>query len=189
MAKAILGEIEDLLFSAQREATEMQSKDDEPLDPSLHVPRDLQKIRTVFKKFVQKRKKEAVVAVQSLKWAFYKKEHFESFVIEISGLVESLEQLFPSEDNKQMLRELSDEECKEIGKTNLKSLKPIVEGLDPWLEEAVEVEFQKKAAGETTYNINQSHIKGHATGVHHGDVNGQIIGKGARTTQNFAGTN
>ncbi|KAK8255147.1 prion-inhibition and propagation-domain-containing protein [Phyllosticta capitalensis] len=187
-AKQVLEEIEDMLYSAQREAQEMEEKEckgEVPLDPNSHVPRDLQKIRGVFKKFLEKRKQQAVKAVESLKWAFYKKEHFETFITDINGLIKTLEELFPAEENKAKLRELSSEECKAIGKTNLKSLKPIVKDCDPWLEEAVEAEFQKKASGETTYNINMSRIKGTATGVHNGNVNGQTIGDGSRTYNRF----
>ncbi|KAK8167969.1 prion-inhibition and propagation-domain-containing protein [Phyllosticta citrichinensis] len=182
-AKSILSDIEDLLYSAQREAKHIEEKmkgSDQILDPN-SIPRDLQKIRSKLHQFLHKRKIEAAKAYNGLKWAFYKKEQFEEFIKDISEHVAQLETLFPPEEHKKLVA-LSTEECKDIGKANLKSLKDVVQDTDPWLQKAVQDELEKNPGGDS-YTITMSHVTGIATGIHHGDVKGVSNGNG-NTTNN-----
>ncbi|KAK7632915.1 hypothetical protein BKA81DRAFT_347764 [Phyllosticta paracitricarpa] len=155
---------------------------DSHLDPNA-IPRDLQKIRSKLHQSVQKRNIEAVKAYDGLKWAFYKKEQLEEFIKDISEHVAQLETIFPPEEHKKLVA-LSTEECKDMGKTNLKSLKNFVQDIDPWLQKAVQNELEKKSGGES-YTITMSHVTGIATGIHHGDVKGVSNGNGNATNNSW----
>ncbi|KAL7928798.1 hypothetical protein V8C35DRAFT_284886 [Trichoderma chlorosporum] len=70
----------------------------------------------------------------------------------MSTLLTSLEDLLP-EDQKQQLRDPSNEECKGMNKPNLEDLKEIVEDCDPWLDDAVDEMLKfASSAGGTYYN-------------------------------------
>ncbi|KAK7522209.1 prion-inhibition and propagation-domain-containing protein [Phyllosticta citriasiana] len=184
-AKTILSDIEDLLYIAQREAKDIEEQmkgSNSLLDPNA-IPRDLQKIRSKLHQFLQKRNIEAVKAYDGLKWSFYKKEQFEEFIKDISEHVAQLETIFPPEEHKKLVA-LSTEECKDIGKTNLKSLKNVAQDTDPWLEKAVQDELKKKSGGES-YTITMSHVTGIGTEIHHGDVKGVSNGNGNTTDNNW----
>ncbi|KAI9932531.1 hypothetical protein ASPWEDRAFT_33430 [Aspergillus wentii DTO 134E9] len=183
--KTILGEIQDCLVKARREAEKLRKKLDlhgaEALDPESCLPIDLKKIRTRFMESLRKRKVQAVKVGESIKWVFYKKEHFDKFVANISELLDGLEKTIPEED-REKLRQLSDEECKGISKSNMEELKDIVEGCDPWLESSVD---EKLASGAGTV-INQSHNTGSTVGIHHGDNKGVSYGANSTQTNTFS---
>ncbi|CAD6446904.1 2446437b-6329-45ae-acbe-11b282087930-CDS [Sclerotinia trifoliorum] len=180
----ILEEIHDRLCKARREAEKVQKKLDgssaSTLDPETCIPQDLAKTRARFKIFLNKRKAQMSKAHEGLKWVFYKKEHFDKFVANISELIDGLESIMP-EGEREKLRLLSNEECKGISKANLEDLKDIVEGsgCDPWLESSVEEELNGRVVGTV---INQSGNTGSTVGIHNGDNKG--ISYGAKSRQN-----
>lgn len=177
----ILGQIQDRLLRAQREARRLQTKLDGasslPLDPESCLPTDLKKIRVRFMGFLGKRKSQASKVIEGIKWVFYKKEHFDKFVESICKLIEDLENIIP-ENDREKLRKLSDEECTGISKSNLEELKEVVEGCDPWLGSSVDEKLNNGGAGTV---INQSHNTGSTVGIHNGDNKG--ISYGANSNQ------
>ncbi|KAK5988308.1 Heterokaryon incompatibility s-like protein [Cladobotryum mycophilum] len=185
-AEEILGEIQDTIFKAQRDAKRMRTNLDmsseQPIDPDISVPSDLKKIRARLRECLRKRRARAATAADSLKWAFYKRAHFDKFVRDISALISDLENLFPK-DTQEKLAELSGEECKGIGKSNLEELKDVAQDCDPWLEKAAE-ETLINSSRAGTY-ITQSHNSGLVTGIHHGDVKGVSIGNNNKTSNNW----
>ncbi|KAI9642897.1 hypothetical protein NHQ30_008631 [Ciborinia camelliae] len=181
----ILGDIQSRLCMAQRDSKKLQAKLDangaQGLDPESCLSIDLKKIHNRFMTFLHKRKIQTTKAVESLKWIFYQKEHFEKFIVDISELIDGLENTMPEEDRKK-LRKLSDEECKGISKSNLEELKDIIDGCDPWLESSVHGALNARSSGTV---INQSHNTGHTVGIHNGDINrGNAYGH-ATTTNTF----
>lgn len=177
----ILNQIQDRLHKIGREANKLQKKLDvngsQALDPHSCLPPDLEKLRSRFLNSIRKRKAELIKANEGIKWVFYKKDQFDKFVTNISGLLDSLEQTIP-EDERPKLRVLSDEECKGISIANLEDLKDIVAGCDPWLESVID---EKLNASNASTVINQSHNTGSTVGIHHGDNKG--ISYGANSTQ------
>ncbi|KAK8218606.1 prion-inhibition and propagation-domain-containing protein [Phyllosticta capitalensis] len=181
----ILGSIKKILLRAQRDGANKLNPGDKPFDSDSDMPDDLKGIRTRLKECLKKRVVRAEVAVESFKWAFYKKAKLEDFIANITSLITALEAHL-SPDLEAKLRELSKDECKGIDKPDLQELQSIVEESDPWLKKAVGEQLENVPGG-ASYNINMSHIKGTATGVHNGDVNGQTIGDGSRTYNRFGG--
>ncbi|KAI1377245.1 prion-inhibition and propagation-domain-containing protein [Hypoxylon crocopeplum] len=183
----ILGAIQDTLTKAQRDAKKTKSKlslgGDRALDPELCMPNDLKKIRARLRECLRRRRVQVAKTVDSLKWVFYKRDHFQKFVTDMSALIQELENLL-SEDAREKLRELSNEECKGISKPNLEELKDIAQECDPWLEDAVDEKLEN-APGAGTY-ITQSYNTGMVTGIHKGDVNGVSNGNNNKTS-NFWG--
>ncbi|KAK8197662.1 prion-inhibition and propagation-domain-containing protein [Phyllosticta capitalensis] len=180
----ILKSIKKFLDRAQRDGDNKLNPGDKPFDSDSDMPDDLKGIRTKFKECLKKRVMRAEIAVESLKWAFYKKAKLEEFIGNITSLITALEaQLSPDLEAK--LRELSKEECTGIDKPDLQELRGIVEESDPWLQKAVGEQLEHVPGG-ASYNINQSHIKGTATGVHYGDVMGVSNGDG-NSTKNYWG--
>ncbi|KAK6952351.1 hypothetical protein Daesc_006887 [Daldinia eschscholtzii] len=181
-AYQILSSIQDTILSAQRHARRVEARlgmaDKKLLDPELHVPTDLKKIRLRFRECVRRWKAKAGKVVEATKWAFYQRDSFEKFTADMSSLISELENLFP-EETRQKLSELSKEECSGISKSNLEELKEIVEECDPWLESAVDEKLQS-GLGAGTY-ITQSHNTGMVTGIHRGDINGVSNGNNNKT--------
>ncbi|KAL6878571.1 prion-inhibition and propagation domain-containing protein [Trichoderma novae-zelandiae] len=169
-AISILIEIRATVTQAQRCAKKNKgSTVDQPLDPDASIAADLRGVHTRIKGFINRRTSQTTKAVDSMKWAFYKRDHFDRFIADVSYLTESLESLI-SEEDKAKLRELSSEECKGINKPNLEELKDIAQGCDPMMEDAAD-EALKNARGGGTY-FTQSHNTGIVTGVNHGKITG-----------------
>ncbi|KAI1458355.1 prion-inhibition and propagation-domain-containing protein [Annulohypoxylon moriforme] len=185
IVKAILGSIHDRLAKAFRDAQKLQrkiSKDDaQLLDPDSYMPMDLKKIRNRFKEFLQRRKAQTFKVVEGIKWAFYKKESFDKFIVSISELIDELEKILPEAD-RERLRKLSDEECKGISKSNLEELKEILDGCDPWLECSVDDKLNASGFGTV---INQSRNVGSTVGIHNGDNKGISYGPHSTQTNTF----
>ncbi|KAF7931552.1 uncharacterized protein EAE98_004288 [Botrytis deweyae] len=181
LSLAIPARMRDRLLSAQGEARRLQTKLDGksslPLDPESCLPTDLKKIRVRFMGFLGKRKCQASKVIEGIKWVFYKKDHFDKFVESICKLIDDLENIIP-ENDREKLRELSDEECMGISKSNLEELKEVVEGCDPWLGSSVDEKLNNSGAGTV---INQSHNTGSTVGIHNGDNKG--ISYGANSNQ------
>ncbi|KAK7744366.1 hypothetical protein SLS62_010221 [Diatrype stigma] len=178
----VLSELQHRLYRAQREARKFEKdaglKVPQGLNPEACMPMDLKKLRNRIKLSLSKRKAEASGAFESIKWVFYKKEHFDKFIASISELINDLEK-FIAEDTRGRLRKLSDEECKGIGKSYLEELKDIIEGCDPWLESSVDQRLGADGSGTV---INQSHNTGHTVGVHKGENKGNTYGGQATYT-------
>ncbi|KAI8956818.1 prion-inhibition and propagation-domain-containing protein [Daldinia sp. FL1419] len=178
----ILSAIQDTILSAQRQARRVETRlgaaDKKLLDPELHVPTDLKKIRVRFRECVRRWRAKAGKVIEATKWAFYQRVSFEKFVTDMSSLVSDLEGLFP-EDAQQKLSELSKEECNGISQANLEELKEIIEECDPWLEKAVDEKIQSGFSAGTY--ITQKHNTGMITGIHHGDINGVSNGNNNKT--------
>ncbi|KAM0453233.1 hypothetical protein ACHAPV_009027 [Trichoderma viride] len=169
----ILETIADILERAQDEAQRdnpaLDANAKQILDPESHVPRGMKRIRQKLQDCLRRRGFQATKAVNSVKWAFYKKEKFEGFMTSISALLTSLEDLFP-EDQKQQLRDLSNEECKGMNKPNLENLKEVVEDCDPWLDGAVDEILKNASNASSTYvNLWAHHNAGNVAGIHHGN--------------------
>jgi hypothetical protein len=183
--QVILEAIEETLDRAQRQAGKedhsFDVKNREILDPELHVPNGMKRIRQRLRASLRKREIQFMKVAGSVKWAFYKKEKFESFVAAISSLITNLEDLFP-EDQKQQLRDLSNEECKDMSRPNLEDLNEIAEDCDPWLKDAVEEKLKNASDGSGTYvNVSAPHNAGNVAGIHHGN-------NSTTTNNNYGGT-
>lgn len=180
-AHEILHVIHDTVTKAKRDSERDARKwnqDREPCDAKSCVPSDLKKIRMRFKACLRRRKVQMVKVTQSIQWVFYKKEHFEKFVMDMSSLMSNLESLF-LEDDRRKFHELSKEECVGMSKPNLEELKELVEGCDPLLEATVDENLQDLTCSGTY--ITQSYNSGMVTGIHKGDVNGVSNGNNNRT--------
>ncbi|KAK7698123.1 hypothetical protein SLS57_012534 [Botryosphaeria dothidea] len=183
--------IRDLFEAAEEKASEVESKTtlpkdslaDEPLDPETNMPNRLKRIHNSLLKWVDRRMTHINRAAVKTQWAFYKKDLFQKFVTDLADLMDQLEKLFP-EDTRQQLGSLSKEECAEMSKINLETLKEYVDDCDPWFISAVDEKLQNGPAAGT--NITQSHNVGQTTGIHNGDVNGVSNGNG-NTTTNYWG--
>ncbi|KAF7918342.1 hypothetical protein EAE99_008938 [Botrytis elliptica] len=139
------------------------------------------KIRVRFMGFLGKRKCQASKVIEGIKWVFYKKDHFDKFVESICKLIDDLENIIP-ENDREKLRELSDEECMGISKSNLEELKEVVEGCDPWLGSSVDEKLNNSGAGTV---INQSHNTGSTVGIHNGDNKGISYGADSNQLNTF----
>ncbi|KAE8151677.1 prion-inhibition and propagation-domain-containing protein [Aspergillus avenaceus] len=187
LIKSLLEGIYDRLHTAQREAGKIQRSlkpdgGEQPLDPETDLPDDLKKIRNRFITFLAKRKVQASKFFKSIKWVFYKKEHFDRFVRDISELIEGLEQAIP-ENDRQRLQQLSEEECRDISKAGLEELKSIVDECDPWLGKSVE---EALGAGVGAGNVfYMSRNRGHVVGIHHGDNKGVNYGDNGGLNNTF----
>ncbi|KAI2466062.1 hypothetical protein F4781DRAFT_434785 [Annulohypoxylon bovei var. microspora] len=93
--------------------------------------------------------------IKTIKWAFYKNDHFENFNTDMTALINELENIFSSEPD-------------------LEELKDMVEHFDPELEVAAD-ERLGAMSNMGTY-ITQPHITGMATWIYHGDIGG--VGNG-----------
>ncbi|KAJ4864308.1 prion-inhibition and propagation domain-containing protein [Trichoderma breve] len=122
----ILLEIRDTVAKAQRDARKIKngSSSDQLLDADACIPADLRGLHNRFKGLIGRRTSQTVKVVDGLKWAFYKRDHFDRFIADISSLTDNLEGLLPEVD-KQKLWKLSSDECKGINKPNLEELKDI----------------------------------------------------------------
>ncbi|KAL4915971.1 prion-inhibition and propagation-domain-containing protein [Aspergillus aurantiobrunneus] len=188
---ALLEEIHDRLHKARRESERESRKwqkdpsgrstGAQALDPEACLPTDLKKIRTRFTEFLRKRKARASSVVQGIKWVFYQKQQFDTFVANITELIDGLENII-REEERERFRQLSDAECKGISRSNLEELKLIVEGCDPWLETAVDTELESTRGGTI---INQSRNMGSTVGIHNGDNKGITYGPNSTQTNTF----
>ncbi|KAI9896269.1 hypothetical protein N3K66_008441 [Trichothecium roseum] len=176
---SVLQDIWRLLKSTGRRATSESNKqnggDDHQgnvLDPEVCMPSDLQMLRARFTGFCRRRRVQAQKGVDALRWVFYKKEQFSDFVGDISDLVDQLEQLL-SDEGREKLNELSQDECKGMSKASLKDLRDIVEGCDPWLSKSIETSLESRRSGTS---IHQSHNRGYTVGIHKGDNKGCLWG-------------
>lgn len=185
LVMSVLDGICDRLHKAKREADrfrkELGISGAQGLDPASCMPMDLMKIRNRIRESLNKRKVQASKAVECIKWVFYKKEHFDKFVVSISELIDGLEKLL-KDDVREKLLQLSHEECKGISKSNLEELKDIIDECDPWLQSSVEAHLNSRGA-ETV--INQSRNSGHVVGIHRGDNKGNSYGTNSQQTNTF----
>ena len=181
----ILEGISDRLVKTERQASAVRKKIDaagaQALDPESCLPMNLKKVRTRFTQFLRKRKAQTTKVIECLKWVFYKKEHFDKFIADMSELVDGLERLMP-EDDREKLAELSEEECGGISKANLEDLKEVIGGCDPWLETSVDKKLNASQAGTV---INQSYNTGSTVGIHKGHNKGISYGANSSQTNTF----
>jgi hypothetical protein len=182
--------IRDTVVKARRDATRMKTgltaNNTQPLEPETFMPPDLKGMRNRMIRILDKRRVQKNKIVDGIKWAFYKRDHFDKFITDVSSLTDELEKITPP-DSAERLQKISHEECKGLNKPNLEELREIAEGCDPWLESAVEkaLEMRQSAA---TYTIMQSYNTGMVTGVHNGrsDVKGISNGNNNTVNNNWA---
>ncbi|KAI6089768.1 prion-inhibition and propagation-domain-containing protein [Hypoxylon rubiginosum] len=185
-AEEILERMQAQVKTAQDEAQAMKPSlppsSDKVLDPELNISStDLKNIRKRFHDCVCKRKGQLKTAKNSLKWAFYKRHNFESFIATISKLVAELEDLLPQDDKEGKLRKLSQQECEgfdqaDFSKDNLAKLILIAEGCDPWLKATIKEILQRLYPSGTSVNQYDNHHNSMVTAYHYGAVNGAING-------------
>lgn len=190
LAKETLIAIRDTVVKARRDATRMKTgltpNISQPLEPDTLMPPDLKGMRNRMMRILDKRRVQKNKVVNGIKWAFYKREHFNTFIADVSSLTAELEKFAPP-DSTERLQNVSNEECKGLNKPNLEELRDIAEGCDPWLESAVEKALTLRQSA-ATYTITQSYNTGMVTGVHHGhsDVKGISNGNNNTVTNNWA---
>ncbi|KAK0760016.1 hypothetical protein N5P37_007094, partial [Trichoderma harzianum] len=166
----ILLEIRDTVAKAQRDARKIKSgtSSDQLLDAEVCLPADLRGLHTRFKGLLSKRTSQTVKVVEGLKWAFYKRDHFDRFIADISSLTDNLEGLLP-EGDRQKLWELSSDECEGINKPNLEELKDIAQDCDPIIENASGEALRNARGGAN--NVTQTHNIGNVLGFNNGNFN------------------
>lgn len=190
LAKETLIAIRDTVVKAKRDATRMKTgltpNISQPLEPETLMPPDLKGMRNRIMRILDKRRVQKNKVVDGIKWAFYKRDHFNTFIADVSSLTDELEKFAPA-DSTEQLQNVSNEECKGLNKPNLLELKDIAEGCDPWLENAVEKALTLRR-NPATYTIMQSYNTGMVTGVHHGrsDVKGISNGNNNTVNNNWA---
>jgi hypothetical protein len=182
----VLGEIQDYLNRSKRTSKAdkdgLKKESQEALEPESTLSSDIKSIRRRLMQCIRKRQSQASTTIEGLKWVFYKKEAFDQFIGNITALLDELEKIAPGNDHQQLYK-LSEEECDDINKTNLLTLKDSIEGCDPWLSESVDKKLQGAQAG--TQNIYQSHNRGFTVGNHNGDNKGFTVGEGNHLTNHF----
>ncbi|KAL7953094.1 prion-inhibition and propagation domain-containing protein [Trichoderma compactum] len=166
----ILLEIRDTDAKAQRDAKKIKNgtSSDQLLEADACMPADLRGLHTRFKSLIGRRTSQIVKVVDGLKWTFYKRDHFDRFIADISSLTDNLEGLLP-EGDRQKLWELSSDECKGINKPNLEELKDIAQDCDPLIENA-SGEALRSARGGANH-VTQTHNTGNVLGVNDGNFN------------------
>ncbi|KAL7797708.1 prion-inhibition and propagation domain-containing protein [Trichoderma afarasin] len=166
----ILLEIRDTVAKAQRDARKIKNgtSSDQLLDADECLPADLRGLHTRFKGLLSKRTSQTIKVVDGLKWAFYKRDHFDRFIADISSLTDNLEGLLPEAD-RQKLWELSSDECKGINKPNLEELKDIAQDCDPIIENASGEALRNARGGAN--NVTQTHNIGNVLGFNNGNFN------------------
>lgn len=188
-AAIVLGYIRDAYEKAQEEAESMRPEsnaiEEAPLDPETHINDRLKRLRTKLRHCLRKSTSDAAQLGQRIKWAFYKKSHFERFVQDISALLDALEQLLP-EDARKQLQELSKEECEDLGKPALETLRDIVENCDPWMKLAVSEELSRGSYAGVKF-LNHGTNYGQQSTIHNGsvEINGASYGRQNRITNNW----
>ncbi|KKP00302.1 hypothetical protein THAR02_07596 [Trichoderma harzianum] len=166
----ILLEIRDTVAKAQRDARKIKNgtSSDQLLDADACIPADLRKLHTRFKGLVHRRTSQTVKVVDSLKWAFYKRDHLDRFIADISSLTDNLESLLPESD-RQKLWELSSDECKGFNKPNLEELKDIAQNCDPIIENATGEALRNARGGAN--HVTQTYNTGNVLAVNNGSFN------------------
>ncbi|KAL7901863.1 prion-inhibition and propagation domain-containing protein [Trichoderma sp. SZMC 28014] len=190
LAKETLIAIRDTVVKAKRDAKRMKTgltpSTSQLLEPESLMPPDLKGMRNRIMRIIDKRRVQKNKVVDGMKWAFYKRDHFNTFIADVTSLTDELEK-FASAESTERLQNVSSEECQGLNKPNLEELRDIAEGCDPWLEKAVEkaLTLRRSAA---TYTIMQSYNTGMVTGVHHGrsDVKGMTNGNNNTVNNNWA---
>jgi hypothetical protein len=184
--KEVLGEIQDCLNRSKRKSKGdkdgLTKENQEALEPESTLPSDIKSIRRRLMQCIRKRQSQASNAIEGLKWVFYKKEAFDQFIENMTTLLDELEKVAPGDDHEQLYK-LSEEECSDITKMNLLTLKESIEGCDPWLSESVDKKLQGTQPG--TQNIYQSGNRGFTVGNHNGDNKGFTVGQGNTLTNHF----
>ncbi|KAM0496885.1 hypothetical protein ACHAP8_007113 [Fusarium lateritium] len=184
--KEVLGEIQDCLSRHKRTSKKdkdgLTNENQEALEPESNLPSDIKSIRRRLMQCIRKRQTQASTAIEGLKWVFYKKEAFDLFIQNMTELLDELEKISPGDDNQELYK-LSEEECGDITKINLLTLKESIEGCDPWLSESVDKKLQATQAG--TQNIYQSNNRGFTVGNHNGDNKGFVTGENSHQTNHF----
>ncbi|OJD33128.1 small s protein [Diplodia corticola] len=189
-ANSLLQEIGDLFTQARENAEKLRPKDTSTPQGSLDPNRDMRPLmktlRTKLRKSLSRRCARLTNAVHSVQWAFYKKEQYEEFVSDISGLVDQLEMLFPQEESTTArLRELSTNDCAGIGRTYLKALKDVVTECDPWLDVAVDTALRDSAPVGGSVTFTNRDTFGLQVGYHNGPMKGLSFGTGNTTNNHF----
>ena len=87
---------------------------------------------------------------QKAKWALYEEKHFKQLIATVTNLVDNLIGLFPAVQETQ--RQLAENEVSEIAEetASLPDLKPVVAGMDPELEAAVDMALRKTSLPSPT---------------------------------------
>ncbi|PTD08001.1 hypothetical protein FCULG_00007098 [Fusarium culmorum] len=166
--KEVLNEIEHCLDrykrNSRRDKDGLTKENQEAPEPESNLPSDIKSIRRRLMQCIRKRQSQASTAIQGLKWVFYKKEVFDQFIGSMTELLDELEKIAPGDDHEQLYK-LSEEECGDITKMNLLTLK------------------ERGQAG--TQNIYQSNNRGFTVGNHNGDNKGFTVGEGNTLTNHF----
>ncbi|KAB2573820.1 Heterokaryon incompatibility protein S [Lasiodiplodia theobromae] len=189
-AAGILEQIRDTYEKAQEDANSMRpgsnALEEAPLDPETHINDRLKRLRTKLRHCLRKSTSDAAQLGHRIKWAFYKKSHFEGFVEDISALLDALEQLLP-EDARKQLQELSKAECEDLGKPALETLRDVVEDCDPWMKLAVSEELSKGSYAGVKF-VNKGTNYGQQSTIHNGsvEINGASYGRQNRIVNNWA---
>ncbi|PNP44753.1 hypothetical protein TGAMA5MH_03562 [Trichoderma gamsii] len=186
LAKETLIAIRDTVVKAKRDATRMRTEltpnISQPLETETLMPPDLKGMRNRMMRILHERRVQKNKVIVGIKWAFYKREHFNTFIADVSSLTDELEKYAPA-DSTERLQNISSEECKGLNKPNLEELRDTAEGCDPWLENAVEkaLTLRRSAA---TYIIMQLYNTGMVTGVYYGRSDVKDISNGNNNTVN-----
>lgn len=182
-ANALLEQIDHLFQQAKEDAEKLRPKDTSAaqgeMDPDKDMKPLMKTLRKNLRNSLSRRCAQLTNWTRSMQWAFYKKEQFEEFVGEISGLVSQLEALFPKEEaTDTRLHELSAGDCTDIDRTYLKELKKIATECDPWLDRAVDIALKDTAPSGAGTNISFTNRDnyGPQTGIQNGDMNGGTFG-------------
>lgn len=181
-ANELLGKIQALCKQKQKDSAKMKKGMMDPED----LPDKEKRLRLQLRTFFQQRRKifQLGEVMNGLKWAFYEKSSFESFVSEVSSLVTELEGLFTSEE-KQLyqpkLQELSNKECGLIPNDLKELLQRLAEGCDPWLTASASSQLSNTTQNSAHMEIGANH--GLAMAYMYGNIEGAFFGHSI--TQNY----
>ncbi|KAB2569002.1 Heterokaryon incompatibility protein s [Lasiodiplodia theobromae] len=158
------------------------STDEDVMDPEKDMPPLMKSLRLKLRDCLRKRGSQISNAAHGIQWSIYKKDQLQRLLDGISGLVEDLERLFPPEEAKSKLQELSNEECESIGKIHFKTLQEIAQGYDPWLSVAVEEALEKDSGG---VSFSAQNNYGLQLGKNYGGMHGLSFGTGNTTNNHW----
>ncbi|KAI0857354.1 prion-inhibition and propagation-domain-containing protein [Xylaria cubensis] len=137
-AQAIMEEI-DLLFRTLQKSSERYAIDALPEDLRLLQIEDMPPVaKNLHKRLdeIVKRRTKKISIVKKASWALYDGKNFDKLVGEVTGLVDSLEKLFPVEAARQNLVQMEIEEFNE-DEPSLRALQDAAEDTDDVLLKAV----------------------------------------------------
>ncbi|RFU75589.1 small s [Trichoderma arundinaceum] len=96
-AVEVLAAIQDTLYKARRDATRMKADLTacclQPRGADRCAPLGRQKLQLQMMGFLERRRVETAKMIGGMKWTFYKRDHFDRLIADISTLVADLEKL------------------------------------------------------------------------------------------------